>query len=246
MSLKDRNPGRESCTIDIQRPVGFSADVAPIVGDAVHNLRATLDHVATAIVIAGEEDDPTRAYFPLQNTRQALVKSKEYRLIERVAPDLALQIADVIKPYKTGGDSRFLSLNHLDRMDKHRLLIPTLTESSHRIIAIREDQEDNPPSASPGAIFMLCGIIAADGTVIQVARAPRIGTRAYIHNQHNGYPSVEIKFGKGEAFEDEPIIPTLRELAELVGSTIDKLEARCDEARAGRSEESLDNTYRGS
>ena len=51
---------------------------------------------------------------------------------------------------------------------------------------------------------------------------------AYFHNQRNGYPSVEIKFGKGEAFEDEPIIPTLRELAELVGSTIDKLEARCE------------------
>jgi hypothetical protein len=228
MSYKDRNPGSESYTINIQRPVGFSEDVAPIVGDAVHNLRASLDHIASAIVIAGRKDDPAIAYFPLQDTRQSLVKSPDYGLIERVAPDLALEIADVIKPYKTGGDSRFWSLNRLDRMDKHRLLIPTLTESGHRISAIREDQEDNPPSAPPGAIFMLCGITAPDGTVTQVAREPRIGTRAYIHNQRNGYPSVEIKFGKGEAFEDKPIIPTLRELAELVGSTIDKLEARCE------------------
>jgi hypothetical protein len=228
MSYKDRNPGSESYTINIQRPVGFSGDVAPIVGDAVHNLRAALDHIATAIVIAGREDDPALAYFPLYDSRQSLVKSPEYRLIERAAPNLALEIADVVKPYKTGGDSRFGSLNRLDRRDKHRLFIPTLTESNHRIIAIREDQEDNPPSAPPGAIFMLCGIIAADGAVIQERREPRTGTRAYFHNQRNGYPSVEIKFGKGEAFEDEPIIPTLRELAELVGITIDKLEARCE------------------
>src|SRR5580704_5766723 len=153
MSYKDRNPGSESYTINIQRPVGFSEDVAPIVGDAVHNLRAALDHIASAIVIAGRKDDPAIAYFPLQDTRQSLVKSPDYGLIERVAPDLALEIADVIKPYKTGGDSRFWSLNRLDRMDKHRLLIPTLTESGHRISAIREDQEDNPPSAPPGAIF---------------------------------------------------------------------------------------------
>jgi hypothetical protein len=113
-------------------------------------------------------------------------------------------------------------------MDKHRLLIPTITESRHLVVAIREDHEDNPPSAPPGAIFMLVGITAADGTVMQVAREPRIGTRAYVHNQRNGYPSAEIKFGKGEAFEDKPIIPTLRELAELVGSIIDKLEARCE------------------
>jgi hypothetical protein len=227
MSHKDQNPGSDSHTVHVQRPVGFSEDVAPIVGDAVHNLRAALDHIATAIVIAGRVDDPALAYFPLYDTRQSLVNSPEYGLIERVAPNLALEIADVIKPYKTGGDSRFFALNRLDRMDKHRLLIPTLTESGHLIVGIREDQEDNPPSAPPGAIFMLMGITAPDGTVTQVAREPRIGTKAYIHNQRNGYPSVEIKFGKGEAFEDKPIIPTLRELAEVVGSTIDKLEARC-------------------
>jgi hypothetical protein len=183
MSHKDQNPGSESHTVLVQRPIGFSEDVAPIVGDAVHNLRATLDLIASAIVIAGREDDPALAYFPLYDTRQALVNSPEYGLIERVAPDLALEIADVIKPYKTGGDSRFWALNRLDRMDKHRVLIPTLTESGYRVIAIREDYEDNPPGATPGAIFMLCGIIAADGTVIQVAREPRIGTRAYIHNR---------------------------------------------------------------
>jgi hypothetical protein len=228
LSYKDRNPGSESHTVTVHRPVGYSEDVAPIVGDAVHNLRAALDLIASAIVIAGGKDDPASAYFPLQDTRQSLIKSKEYGFIERVAPKLALKIADIIKPYKTGGDSRFWALNQLDRKDKHRVLIPTVTESGHLIIAIREKDEDDPPIAPAGAIFMLCGITAPDGTVIQIAREPRIGTRAYIHNQRNGYSPTEIKFGKGEVFEDKPIIPTLRELAELVSSTIDKLEARCE------------------
>jgi hypothetical protein len=235
MSHKDQNPGSENDTITIQRPVGFSEDVALIVGDAVHNLRAALDHIATGIIGAGItsgaiqscEIETTDIYFPLRDTRETLVKTPTYALIDRVAPDLAAIICDVVMP-NMAGEKKLWGLNHLDRMDKHRLLIPTLTESGHLIVGIREDQEDNPPSAPPGAIFMLMGITAADGTVTQVARAPRIGTRAYIHNQRNGYPSIEIKFGKGEAFEDNPIIPTLRELAELVGSTIDKLEARCE------------------
>jgi hypothetical protein len=93
---------------------------------------------------------------------------------------------------------------------------------------LKVKQEDDPPTAPAGAIFMLAGGTAPNGTVIQEPREPRIGTRAYIHNQRNGYPSVEIKFGKGDAFEGKPIIPTLRELAQLISSTIDQLEASCE------------------
>jgi hypothetical protein len=93
MSYKDQNPGSESHTINIQRPVGFSEEVAPIVGDAVHNLRTALDHVAAAIIGAGIasgtikscEIEPTKIYFPLHNRREALIKTPTYALIERVA-----------------------------------------------------------------------------------------------------------------------------------------------------------------
>jgi hypothetical protein len=224
---KDVIPGSESDHVVVNRPPGFSDGIAPIVGDAVHNLRASLDLIASAIIVAGGKDDPTLAYFPLGDTRKSCVNSRGYEFIERVAADLALLIADIIKSYKTDGDSRFWALNRLDRMDKHRILVPTLTQSRHFVIAIREDQEDDPPDAPPGATFMLAGKTTKDGTVVSVAREPRLGSKAYIHNQSNGYAAVEILFGRGEVFENQPIIPTLRELADLISHTIDKFEAHC-------------------
>ncbi len=226
-AYKDKIPGSESDHVHVVRPQGFSECVSPIVGDAVHNLRTALDFIASAIVNAGGKVDPTKSYFPIQNTRKALVHSSEYGFIEGVSAGLALIIADVIKPYKTGGDARFWALNQLDRMDKHRVLVPSIVESFHAVIAIREEDEDNPPSIGPGAIFMLGGCTTKEGVVVSVAREPRVGTKAYIHNQNNGYATVNVMFAKGDAFKNQSIVPTLRELAELVSGVVDTFETFC-------------------
>jgi len=223
---KDANPGSESDTLVISRPSGYSVEVGLIVGDAIHNLRAALDLVASAIIIAGN-GDASKVYFPLGDTRQTLVGSAHYRLIESVAPDLATIIADIIKPYKTGGNPNFWALNRLDRMDKHRVLIPTIANACQHIVAIGPKQEDDPPAARPGAIYMICG------TTTQESRAPRVGSAAYLHNQRSGYGTIEIGFGEGEAFENEPIIPTLRQLAQLVSGVIDSLESHCQRGEGG-------------
>jgi hypothetical protein len=217
------NPHRSADHIMLVRPVGFSEDAAPILGDIVHNLRAALDLAASAIVIAGGED-PIQMYFPLTDTRDNLLKSEYYQRIKRLAPELAILIADHIKPYKAANYPLW-ALNRLDRMDKHRVLVPTITRSTHLVICIREEQENDPPPAPPGAIFGLAGVTLADGTVASVSRNPRPGTKAHEHNQQNGFATVDITFGKGEVFEGEFIIPKLRELAELVSGIIDTLEA---------------------
>jgi len=227
LAYKERNLGAANHMPHFQRSIEAFEDIPLIIGDAVHNLRASLDLVASAIVIAGGKDDPTSCYFPLQSTRQALIGCKDYGFIERVAPDLALIIADIIKPYKNGGDARFFALNQLDKMDKHRVLIPSIVRHDCSVVAIREDQEENPPICAPGSIYMLLGITSEDGSVVSVAREPRPGTKAYLHNQRNGYSPIDIMFGKGEAFENQAIIPTLRELAQLVSGVVDALEAHC-------------------
>jgi hypothetical protein len=224
-AFKAGNPGGSHAQIAVIRPVGFSEDAAPIVGDVVHNLRAALDLAASAIVTAGNED-PIETYFPLGDTRDNIIKHGSYLQIERLAPNLANLIVDHIKPYKAENYPLW-ALNRLDRKDKHRVLVPTITRSMHLVIGIREEQENDPPSAPPGAIFALGGETLADGTVVSVPRQPRPGTKAHAHNQQNGFAMVDISFGKGEVFEGEFIIPKLRELAELVTGIIDTLEAHC-------------------
>jgi hypothetical protein len=223
---KEGNPGAASDALYMSRPAGYADCVAPIVGDVAHNLRAPLDLIASNILVAsGKDPENPPMYFPLSDTREALVKTGSYRRIEAISADVALFIADSIKPYKAANYPLW-ALNRLDRMDKHRLLVPTMARASHLIIAIKEEHEDNPPpDAAPGSIFMLGGITKADGTVAQVAREPRPGSAAWLHNQRNGYSTVNLCFGKGEVFEDRPIIPTLKQLSELVTGIIDTLEA---------------------
>lgn len=53
-------------------PLYTYVNLGPIIGDAVHNLRAALDHIACEIV-GRAEHDMTKIFFPMNDTRQALV-----------------------------------------------------------------------------------------------------------------------------------------------------------------------------
>jgi hypothetical protein len=88
-----------------------------IVGDVVHNLRTALDFIAAEIVKNEPECIREISYFPLGGTKNDLISSSRYRFIQRAAPDLASVIADIVKPYKAGGDWRFNAINELDRME---------------------------------------------------------------------------------------------------------------------------------
>jgi hypothetical protein len=230
-SYKDANPGGGSHSVLVKHPPDYADCVSVIVGDAVHCLRTALDFSASSIVAAyGDNPERPPMYFPMGDTRDGFVATAEYRRIERAMPLLAVVLADIIQPYKTG-NPLFWALNRLDRMDKHRVLVPTVANAMSVVVMIREDQEADPPPIGPGGIYAIGGRTRADGTIVSVAREVRPGTKAYIHNQNNGYPQVDIRFGKGEAFEDEPIIPTLRQLAELVTGVVETLEAHVEESQ---------------
>jgi hypothetical protein len=184
--------------------------LAAIVGDAAHNLRAALDYMAIAI-LRPFGNDPKTASFPIDQNRQSLVTQPRYREIERVAPDIAQIIADFVGP----NGRQFVGLNHLDRIDKHRLLITTIAMAKVQIVRI--DDENHPPgtvSVPPPFLFLL-----PDGM------PPRSGSAADFHNKRNGKAAVEICFGEGEPFENEPVIPTLIQLSELVSGIGQTLKA---------------------
>src|SRR6266436_7992490 len=62
-----------------------------IIGDAVHNLRSALDHIAYEILLPFR--DPKDSGFPTDKDRQTMVTQRRYREMETVAPDLAAIIA---------------------------------------------------------------------------------------------------------------------------------------------------------
>lgn len=100
-------------------------DIAPIIGDAVHNLRSALDLLAYEAVTCVSGKEEPDVHFPFSRDRQGLITTRQYRAIEASAPQIAIFIADTIKPYEAANKSLW-GLSKLNILDKHRLLIPTI------------------------------------------------------------------------------------------------------------------------
>lgn len=95
--------------------------LAEILGDAVNNLRESLDYAGYACAIASGKVKPTSAYFPFAGDVRDL-ESK----IGRNCKDLPQEITALFRsfqPYK-GGNDLLWALNRIANANKHTILIP--------------------------------------------------------------------------------------------------------------------------
>src|ERR1043166_1602152 len=98
-------------------------EIAPVIGDIVHNLRAALDLVAYDLVRwSGKTPDPFTK-FPFRESRKEVIDAINGGAIPGLPLNLQTLFIDVIQPYKTGNDP-LCALHDLDITDKHHTLIP--------------------------------------------------------------------------------------------------------------------------
>jgi hypothetical protein len=100
-------------------------ELAFMLGDTLHNLRSTLDHLAHALVIAAGGTPDKHTSFPICNF------SKDYPVLSRRnVPGLmnhCYTVLDRIQPFKGGWGHKLWQLNNLDVIDKHRLVLTICT-----------------------------------------------------------------------------------------------------------------------
>jgi hypothetical protein len=103
----------------------YTSDIPAIAGDAVHNLKSALDHLAFQLVDAGVESGIPRngkwedIQFPISHSPDAY-KSRKLRYVEGARRE-AIEAIDRLKPYKDGNDALWL-LYKLDNADKHSFI----------------------------------------------------------------------------------------------------------------------------
>ena len=187
------------------------ADIALVVGDALHNLKGALDIMINAIVFTklGRYDDFTR--FPFRKTRDELVTAIKGGLIHQSSKAVADFIVDSIKSYKGGNDALW-ALHELNILDKHRLLLPVLRMKALRDVRIEDDRGQPVP----------VGTLYFSGDRISFI-PERIGHRN-IKVTNYGKPSLFVLFDKGLPLQGEAIIPSLRRLTEVVTGIIEDIE----------------------
>lgn len=190
-----------------------------ILGDAIHNLRSSLDLLVCELVRSEGNPVTDQTAFPVTRSANAF-ESGYLRKVEG-APKAAVDLIKGAKPYK-GGNDAFWRLHRLDIADKHRLLIAVGSAYKNVIIdfgALNRQSFASALGVDPSEIpSMPVALRPADRQFplkdgAELFRGPPMDVNPQI--------SLEIAFGEGEVVEGEPLIPTLRELVQFVEGFIE-------------------------
>jgi hypothetical protein len=144
------------------------ADTPAILGDVVHNWRASLDLMASEM---SELNGKGRSgvYFPFASDEEALEKQIKDKKFSRCGED-AVKLIRTFKPWK-GGNTDLRAIHDLDIMDKHKSLMP-----------------------QPHVQYEIAGFDFVDtpeGTVIQM-RPPKISESFLVFPESLGLGDIEL------------------------------------------------------
>lgn len=212
----DSNPYRLFIKEDeLQNVIGFEitetlpAHVPLIIGDAVHNLRSSLDFLACSLVErAGKSTN--NVYFPFAKSQTELSTAIRNRNIYKAGQDVVQIIRDEIRPYKTGNHALW-ALHKLDVIDKHKLIIPLIDiVEIKNVVAI--DERNNQVHISS---------IKASGpnktmNLVSMGRVVKF--------EHDPNATFGIFFQPGQLFEGEPVVSVLNHLSQMVLGIVNRFE----------------------
>jgi hypothetical protein len=194
-----------------------------LIGDCVHNLRASLDHLALALAQAHTHrlthEQIESSEFPI--FRYQIPADQVRRKIGCVAPPAQAAI-QVLQPYHRGDDyptDPLWLIHDLDRVDKHRrlTLCASVTGGS---IGLRKAADDDlstwtvqhlPFVQVRGRQELQVDAIAVSYTT----RLDKAGHEVKMHPEPR-FPELEVAFGTGEPAALQPVIPTLTALCDYV------------------------------
>lgn len=179
---------------------------ALMIGDAVHNLRAALDHLATQIARSVDRD--AMIHFPVTKHRKDLHHRGHLAKMEAALPGSEDLLSNKIRPVD-GAQDHLWSFGGIDNDDKHNLIIPTVTLAN--ISGLNWNMG--------GSIFRDCG---AGNDAAKPFVAVSAGSPFALQGEPKA--SVKVSFGPGAPFEGEPVVPTLSDVANLVTEVLDRFE----------------------
>lgn len=217
--------GAHSWTVRIREPVPIH--LSPIIGDIIHNLRASLDLLACDLVrIAGKSTKGVN--FPFCDNPNKLDDFIKLRNLTRAGPEVVALVKS-LKPYK-GGNIALRAIHDFDIRDKHEALIPLVSAGASPSANVRFS-----PGGGITPIPSISSRISEDGQhlliTIPIPGVP-LGTELPA--------AFALIFGfDGSPFDGHEILNTLRHFTEATESAIQLFIGRFDKPVASPSTSSL-------
>jgi len=197
---KDVRSGQNSLVFTIKRSP--SVDAALILGDALHNLKSSLDILWNEVVsfLTGQQSDDY-TMFPVRKTAEkveaAINRALKNKIIDRPAFDRVWDLMFVaIQPYESGNDDVW-GLHRLNIMDKHRLIIPVPHLVSVSGIRLQDKET--------GAEERFKHFLDASGEI-------SIDMQGNLQVKDKGQANATVFFDVGFPYEGKAVIPTLQQL----------------------------------
>ncbi len=205
---QDPNSSNHLWTLRVRNniPHIFSA----IIGDAIHNLRASLDLLASDLV-AAKGESVNNVYFPFGDDIDGFERMVQKRHIDRAGKDI-VEIIRSLKPYK-GGNDMLRAIHDLDITDKHKAIIPTL-----HYVGIKGFHMSNASGPILTISNMHVGPIKDGHVIMSLPPANNIKVGQYF------LPSLKITFGNDQPMSGETIIDTLHKFVKMIDDIIHTFE----------------------
>lgn len=197
--------------------------LSPILGDAIHNLRAAFDLIACQVVALGGGNQ-AHAQFPIFSSSK-----KYFEKVDRYlggAPQNAIDVIERFQPYHGGSNEALWLIHKLDILDKHRMIVPVGSAfSGIQFDVARGFQE----AVEQGVISKLPDIPPLllqpkerffplkDGAILMTVL--RQAVAGFKERQDTKFV-FDVAFGEGNVVDGEPVLSTLQKLIEFTNVSI--------------------------
>jgi hypothetical protein len=219
--IDERNPHTSERSYYLADVADIPDEIAAICGDALHNLRSALDHLAYQLVLAAGNTPTKRTAFPIADSATEYSSAPIRGKIKLMGQD-AIRLIDALKPYKSGNDTLW-HLKELDDIDKHRLLLTVGTRyeahratPSERHELMRRFVGSHPGQPTPN----FNGMLLAVKDVRMLKRGDKLRTVPESEVEQDMQFHVNLAFNEPGVCEGEPVIDTLHQMAKLVGHIV--------------------------
>jgi hypothetical protein len=200
------DPNDGTGIVSVESVASLPQEISLIIGDAVHNLRAALDHAIVQIL----GNRGKKEAFPVAKDKNNPGFHSTYKLIKEIMPDLAKLLREELITYDTG-EACLWAVSALDNIDKHNLLIATASIQSLSNFGFANVERQ--------ILFADITATIGDGRRLNIAAVP-----APIIVTNRGTPAAQMLFAHGLPLEGKPVIESTRRMAELVLEAVRTLE----------------------
>jgi hypothetical protein len=201
-------------------------DVIPLItGDAAHNLRSALDHFACAAVPLVT----SHVAFPVIQKPNPTAIQWRNEVRDRL-PGASQQLIDAVldvEAYDPGsGRDTIWAVSHLDRVDKHRLVVNVaVAHTAIEFDAAELLARDFPDFLPQGKEFPATPLALRPATLERVER----GLALFGVESTEGFKAdpkfrFEVVLGEPDPLKDQPVVVTLRRVADAIETLLDRLE----------------------